>query len=318
MTETEEPAVAVSGLRKVYPGNVGVIEVSFTVGHGEIFGLLGPNGSGKSTTVECVAGLRHRDAGRIDVLGFDPADHDPGLREVLGFQPQDAMLPDKLRVREALELYAAFYTHPADIDELLSRLGLAEHATAYFQALSGGQKQRLSVALALVGNPRVAILDELTTGLDPRARREVWAMVRDLRDRGTTVLLVSHFMEEAEQLCDRVAVIDRGRVVALDTPDGLAAGVNSLQRMRFVPSSPVDLDRLRAVDSVRSVSTDGQWLTISGTEDLITDVILALHELGVRATRLRVDQSTLEDAFVSVVDEQEAVGSEGGAGGSAR
>ncbi|GAB91673.1 putative ABC transporter ATP-binding protein [Gordonia rhizosphera NBRC 16068] len=296
------------GLRKVYPGNVGALDISFTVEHGEIFGLLGPNGSGKTTAVECVGGLRRRDAGSVDVLGLDPADGDVELRDVLGIQPQDSLLPDKLRVAEALELYAAFYRDPADPEDLMERLGLAHQRRSYFQALSGGQKQRLSVALALVGRPKVAILDELTTGLDPRARREVWGMLRELRDAGTTLLLVSHFMDEAEHLCDRVAVIDHGRVVALDSPEGLAARVATAQTVRFVPDRPVDFDALRALSSVRSVESVGSGLIVSGGEELITDVVLALDRQGARATGLRVEQSSLEDAFVRVVDEQDVDG----------
>ncbi|MCZ0911001.1 ABC transporter ATP-binding protein [Gordonia amicalis] len=306
MANSADPAVTVRNLRKLYPGGVGVHDISFTVQKGEIFGLLGPNGCGKTTAVECIGGLRRRDAGAVDVVGFDPADSDVALRDVLGFQPQQSLMPDKMRVAEALSLYGAFYRDPADPDMLLHRLGLADHRRSYFEELSGGQKQRLSVALALIGRPRVAILDELTTGLDPRARREVWAMLTELRDDGMTLLLVSHFMDEAEHLCDRVAVIDRGRVIALDTPEGLASTVATAQTLHFVPSGAVDPDMLRALPSVSRVDTDGTRFVVVGGAEVITDVVLALDREGVRATRLRVEQSNLEDAFVTVVDEQEA------------
>ena len=239
--------IDVRGLRKVYGGRTVVDGVSFTIEEGEIFGILGPNGAGKTTTVECIGGLRVADGGTISVAGMDPAREGRAFRETVGIQLQESRLPEKQTVAEAIELYASFYSNPMDGNELLERLGLADQRKTYFGKLSGGQKQRLSVALALVGNPRVAILDELTTGLDPAARREVWSLLEDLRGTGVTLLLVSHFMEEAERLCDRVVVIDRGRVIAADTPEGLAAGVVADQRMSFVPTAPVEPDVLTAL-----------------------------------------------------------------------
>src|SRR5262249_3569215 len=184
-------------------------------------GLLGPNGAGKTTTVECVSGLREPDGGTIRVLGHEPGE--PALRELIGVQPQESALPDRIRVGEALQLYSAFYRDPADLTELTGKLGLTHVIDAPFSKLSGGERQRLSIALALLGRPRIAILDELTTGLDPAARRATWALIEGIRDQGVTIVLVTHFMEEAERLCDRVAVIDRGRVVGLDTPAALGA-----------------------------------------------------------------------------------------------
>ena len=218
------PVIEVSGLHKEYGPKVAVDDVSFTVQAGEIFGILGPNGAGKTTTVESVVGLRKPDRGRIRVLGLDPQrDHDE-LRELVGVQLQNSELPDKLRVTEALGLYASFYRQPADAGELIDRLGLGDRRDVSYAKLSGGQKQRLSVALALIGSPKVAVLDELTTGLDPAARREVWGLISEIRDSGVTILLVTHFMEEAERLCDRVALIDDGRVIATDTPAGWPPG----------------------------------------------------------------------------------------------
>ncbi|SFW53093.1 ABC transporter ATP-binding protein [Amycolatopsis australiensis] len=224
------PLLEVTGLRKRYGARVAVDGVSFTVERGEIFGVLGTNGAGKTTTVECLLGLRRPDGGTISVLGLDPVTDRAALTRRVGVQLQESRLPAKLRVREAIELFASFYPDPADVDVLLDRLDLRAHARSAFGKLSGGQKQRVSIALALVGNPELAILDELTTGLDPHARRETWRLVEGVRDAGVTVLLVTHFMAEAERLCDRVAVFDAGRVVATGTPDELraAAGASTL------------------------------------------------------------------------------------------
>src|SRR3984957_18834345 len=216
-------AIEVQGLRKSYADTIAVHDVSFSVEQGEIFGIVGPNGAGKTTTVECIEGLRSPDGGHITVLGLDPERDRTELRERVGVQLQSADLPDRLRVGEALRLYSSFYSRPADWRELLELLGLTEKEKTPFSRLSGGQRQRLSIALALVGQPEVVVLDELTTGLDPQARRDTWALVEGVRARGATVLLVTHFMEEAERLCDRVAVVDAGRIVALDTPSALAA-----------------------------------------------------------------------------------------------
>lgn len=217
------PLIEVTDLRKSYGSRVAVDGVSFTVERGEIFGILGTNGAGKTTTVECLQGLRQADGGTISVLGLDPAADRAALTRRVGVQLQESRLPPKLRVREALELFASFYPNPADVDVLLDQLDLRDHQRAYFGKLSGGQKQRVSIALALVGNPELAILDELTTGLDPHARRETWRLVEGIRAAGVTVLLVTHFMDEAERLCDRVAIFDAGRVVATGTPAELRA-----------------------------------------------------------------------------------------------
>ncbi|HEX7740522.1 MAG TPA: ABC transporter ATP-binding protein [Marmoricola sp.] len=295
--------IEVSGLRKVYGERPVVDGVDFSVEQGEIFGILGPNGAGKTTTVECIGGLRQRDGGSVRVAGMDPSDEGVSFRTTLGIQLQESTLPDKMRVSEALELYASFYPHPLAAEELLERLGLVEQRATYFAKLSGGQKQRLSVALALIGNPRVAILDELTTGLDPVARREVWELLEELRGTGVTLLLVSHFMEEAERLCDRVVVIDHGRVIAADTPEGLAGSVQADQRMSFIPSRPIDLTDLQALPDVHVASVTGDRVTVTGSDNVASAVIIALHERGVSVGRLRVDQPSLDDAFVALTSE---------------
>ncbi|MBB5854142.1 ABC transporter ATP-binding protein [Amycolatopsis umgeniensis] len=212
------PIIEVTNLRKTYGEHVAVDDVSFHVEQGEIFGILGTNGAGKTTTVECLQGLRTPDSGTMSVLGLDPGKDHNALRQRLGSQLQESRLPEKLKVQEALDLYASFYANPADTGDLLAKLGLTAQRNKYFGKLSGGQKQRVSIALALVGSPEVAVLDELTTGLDPHARRDTWKLVEGVRDTGVTVLLVTHFMEEAERLCDRLAVFDAGRVVATGTP----------------------------------------------------------------------------------------------------
>jgi ABC-2 type transport system ATP-binding protein len=294
--------IEVRELQKCYGDKVAVSEVSFEVAEGEIFGILGPNGAGKTTTVECIAGLRERDGGCISVLGLDPGREQEQLRELLGMQLQESALPEKLRVREALELYASFYRHPADWRELVNTLGLESTLGQRYGKLSGGQKQRLSIALALIGGPRVAVLDELTTGLDPGARRDTWALIERVRDSGVTVLLVTHFMEEAERLCDRVALIDGGRTVAVDTPAGLRARAGSRTELRFRPSVPFDHELLLVLPEVESVRAYGDQLTVRGTGELPSAVIVTLARAGVIAEGLRVQQSSLEDAFVALTD----------------
>jgi ABC-2 type transport system ATP-binding protein len=217
------PVIEVSHIHKSYRDQVAVADVSFSVEAGEIFGIVGPNGAGKTTTVECVEGVRNPDRGTVRVLGLDPRADRSELRQRLGVQLQQGQLPDRLRVGEALELYASFYRKPADYRTLMDELGLTAKRNTPFAKLSGGQQQRLSIALALVGNPEVAILDELTTGLDPQARRDTWDLIRSIRDRGVTVVLVTHFMDEAERLCDRLAVIAKGHVLTIQTPAALIA-----------------------------------------------------------------------------------------------
>jgi ABC-2 type transport system ATP-binding protein len=212
--------IEVTDLRKHYGSRQAVDGVSFAVEEGEIFGILGPNGAGKTTTVESIAGLRTPDSGTISVLGLHPRRDRERLRALVGVQLQESELPERITVREAVELFASFYAEPADPRELIGDLGLDDQRGAAYKNLSGGQKQRLSIALALVGRPKIAILDELSTGLDPHARRETWHLIESIRDRGVTILLVTHLMEEAERLADRVAVFGAGRVIALDTPAG--------------------------------------------------------------------------------------------------
>ncbi|WP_405089303.1 ABC transporter ATP-binding protein [Micromonospora sp. NBC_01392] len=294
------PVIEVEHLHKRYGDKVAVDDVSFSVEQGEIFGVLGRNGAGKTTTVECVQGLRRADGGTVRVLGLDPIRDRTEVRQRVGAQLQESQLPDKLRVREALDLYRSFYRNRADIDELLADLGLAEQRNTAFHKLSGGQKQRLSVALALVGRPEIAILDELTTGLDPKGRRDTWDLVERIRDRGVTVVLVTHFMAEAERLCDRLALIDAGRVVAIDTPAGLMSRVDAEHRVHFRALDHLDDALLSALPEVSSVRRDGDEVTVTGPEEVLQAVLSALTERKIRYAGLRVEQPTLDDAFVSL------------------
>jgi ABC-2 type transport system ATP-binding protein len=290
--------IEVNDLIKRYDGRPVVDGVSFTVERGEIFGILGPNGAGKTTTVECVEGLRTPDGGTIRVLGMDAAD--PELRHRLGAQLQESQLPEKITVREAMELYASFYRQPADWRALLDTLGLRAKENEQFRRLSGGQKQRLSIALSLVGAPEVAVLDELTTGLDPQARRDVWELIEGIRATGVTILLVTHFMEEAERLCDRLALIDSGRVVALDTPGGIVSTVDKEQRIRFLPSAPLDDALLTALPEVTALTRSGRQIVVTGNGNLLHAVTSVLARNQIIAADLRVEQTTLDDAFVAL------------------
>jgi ABC-2 type transport system ATP-binding protein len=291
--------IEVNDLTKRYGDRTVVRDISFEVEQGEIFGILGPNGAGKTTTIECIIGLRHADGGSATVLGRPAGDQN--LRELVGAQLQQSQLPDKMRVGEALELYASFYPNPADPAELADQVGIASHWKRPFKKLSGGQQQRLSIALALVGNPRIAVLDELTTGLDPSARRDAWSLVERIRDRGVTVVLVTHFMDEAERLCDRVAVFDAGRIVALDTPAALTARVGTARRLRFRPSVPLDnREWLAALPDIDGVTADGDAIVVTGTGNLVAAVSMALAERRIAPLDLTVTQTSLEDAFVAL------------------
>jgi ABC-2 type transport system ATP-binding protein len=294
------PAVQISHLRKTYGTLVAVDDVSLSVAEGEIFGILGPNGAGKTTTVECAIGLRNADSGTVRLLGLDPRTDRDEIHEIVGVQLQTGALPGKLRVGEILEEYQSFYREPADVGELVEVLGLGPKRGDYYKSLSGGQRQRLSVVLALIGRPKIAVLDEMTTGLDPQARRDTWELIEGIRARGVTIVLVTHFMEEAERLCDRVALIDNGRVVALDTPASLAERARGGKTVRFLPSAPFDDHLLTGLPEVTGLEHAGQHVVVTGTGELVNAVILALHAAGVTARDVQLDSSNLEDAFVKL------------------
>jgi ABC-2 type transport system ATP-binding protein len=299
------PVIEVTGLTKRYAGRAVVDGISFQVEQGEIFGILGPNGAGKTTAVECLEGLRRRDGGEVRILGLDPKTSAYRLHRRIGVQLQETQLQDKLRVREALELYASFYPDPADWRELLDRWGLASQRDARFGKLSGGQKQRLFIALALVGNPEVVFLDELTAGLDPGARRATWDLIEQVRDCGVTVVLVSHFMDEVEELCDRVAILERGRIAALDTPAGLVDSAGGEYRMRFRPMAQPDKPGLEeqwltGVPGVTAVGRHGAHVTVTGTGDFAAAVTAELARKQILVADLRIEGRSLDSAYVAL------------------
>ena len=294
--------VSVAGVRKTYGTTVAVDEVSFEVYDGEIFGLIGPNGAGKTTTMECVEGIRKPDRGAISVLGLDPFRDVYQLQERIGVQLQQAHLQKRIKVWEAVHLWASLYNKPVSHgDRLLDQLGLAEKRDSWFMALSGGQQQRLFIALALINDPEVVFLDELTTGLDPQARRAIWELVRGIRARGKTVFLTTHLMEEAERLCDRVAIIEHGRIIDVDTPQRLVDTHCPDRSVILRTDDPSAEQTFRALSNVVDVVRDGSQFTIHGRGDgFITQVIQCLAEHQVRVSDFRTAQPTLEDVFLKL------------------
>lgn len=298
------PVVEVADLVKVYDGRRVVDGVSFTVDESEIFGIVGPNGAGKTTIVESIAGLRRPDGGSIRVLGLDPSADRNELSQRLGAQLQESRLQNRVRVGEILETFASFYRNPVDWRELVSSFGLEDKIDSSYSSLSGGMKQRLSAAMALVGSPEVVVLDELTTGLDPRARRTTWDAVERIRDSGVTVILVTHFMDEAERLCDRIMVLNQGRAEAVDSPAGLILLMGSEQTMTFRPSEPVSIAEIQALPDVVEARSDDDRITVTGSENVVVSVLVKLVENGVTASQLRVDYTSLEDAFLELTGEK--------------
>jgi len=318
--------VVAEGLHKRYGDVAAVDGISFQVRRGEIFGMVGPNGAGKTTTVECVEGLRRPDEGRATVLGLDPWRDARALRERMGVQLQSAGLPQRIKVGEAVELFASFYRQAADGDALLERLGLGEARNAYVNKLSGGQRQRLFAALALINRPEVVFLDELTTGLDPQGRRDTWDLIREIRAQGATVVLTTHFMEEAERLCDRVAIVDHGRIIALDGPAELVRQQGAQVRVVFeldghlgdelsARAGQLDLRSLGVLDGVLRVERAGEQVVVFGQGDgLARAVAQALDAEGVRYWNLRSEQPNLEDAFLALTGRRHEVRVESAAG----
>ena len=296
--------VQVEKLRKTYGATVAVDDISFEVREGEIFGMVGPNGAGKTTTIECLEGLRKPDRGTIRVLGVDPQRESQTLRTRTGMQLQQSNLPERMKVWEALDLYSSFYPKAADWEELLKQLGLEEKRNTPFSKLSGGQKQRLFIALALLPNPQLVFLDELTTGLDPQARHAIWDLVRDVRSKGKTILLTTHFMEEAECLCDRVAILDHGRIVALDTPAALIRNLGAEERVVFSVDGTLPAAFEKTLAVAARVEIQGERVVVHGKDGrkvpLVSEVVGQLTELGIQFHDLRTEQPSLEDVFLSL------------------
>ena len=293
------PIIEVQNLRKTYGKTVAVDDISFEVAEGEIFGFLGPNSAGKTTTVECLQALRRPDSGNIRVLGLDPRVEAQKLRRRIGSQLQESALPDRVKVWEALDLFASVTQEALDWRVLLEQWGLAEKQKASFSSLSGGQRQRLFIALALVNNPRVVFLDEMTTGLDPAARRVAWDLIRAIRDRGSTVVLVTHFMDEAENLCDRVAIVDRGKIIAADTPQNLIVKHTSEVRVIF-STEKTDIPWLEKIPGVLRVTRKGPRVEVEGSGPVLALVAAALVGHGIVPPDLRIEQPTLEDVFLKL------------------
>jgi ABC-2 type transport system ATP-binding protein len=295
------PVIQVSGVRKTYGKTVAVAEASFEVDEGEIFGLIGPNGAGKTTTMECIEGLRRPDGGSISVLGLDPFRQVYKLQDRIGVQLQQAQLQKRIKVWEAVDLWATLYQKKTvDAERLLEQLGLTEKRNAWFMNLSGGQKQRLFIALALINDPEVVFLDELTTGLDPQARRAIWDLVRGIRERGKTVFLTTHLMEEAERLCDRVAIIEHGRIIDIDTPESLIERHCPERTVVVDTDDPAAAGHFETIPGVVSVERAGNRFTICGSGELVTEVIQCLSENRVRVTDFRTILPNLEDVFLKL------------------
>jgi ABC-2 type transport system ATP-binding protein len=291
--------IKVENLRKTYGKTVAVDDISFDVAEGEIFGLLGPNGAGKTTAVECLQGLRSPDSGNIRILGIDPVTNIRSLRRRIGSQLQEAALPDRIKVWEALDLFASLTPGSIDWQKLMEQWGLAEKRKSSFSNLSGGQRQRLFVALALVNRPELVFLDEMTTGLDPAARHTAWDLIRAIREQGTTVLLVTHFMDEAEQLCDRLAIVDHGRIVATDTPQGLIT--TYANKIKVIFSTDVeDISWLEVLPQVSNVARWGQRVEVEGNGPVLAVVAAELAGHGILPADLRTEQPTLEDVFLTI------------------
>jgi ABC-2 type transport system ATP-binding protein len=293
--------VEVQSLCKSYGDLRAVDGVTFDVRQGEIFGMVGPNGAGKTTAIECIEGLRRRDAGEVRVLGLDPGRDRLGLAERIGIQLQQANLPARLKVDEALELFGSLFETAIDRQQLLVRMGLEDKRRSAVAKLSGGQRQRLFIALALINRPELVFLDELTTGLDPQARRSMWDLVREIRDQGCTVFLTTHFMEEAERLCDRVLILDHGRIVALDSPEALVRSLGAEKRLVFSLTDGRSALDLASVPEVRRVEFDGDRVTVYGAGDrFISKVVGMLETERIPFNDLRTEQPNLEDVFLAL------------------
>ena len=296
------PVIQVSGVRKTYGSMVAVDEVSFDVNEGEIFGLIGPNGAGKTTTMECIEGLRTPDRGIISVLGLNPFCDVYKLQHRIGVQLQQAQLQKRIKVWEAVDLWASLYQKKRiDGERLLEQLGLVDKRNAWFMNLSGGQKQRLFIALGLINDPEVVFLDELTTGLDPQSRRAIWDLVRSIRERGKTVFLTTHLMEEAERLCDRVAIIEHGRIIDIDKPENLVKRHCPERTVVLATDDSDAIQRFRAIPGVEAVSNSDSQFTIRGRGDnLVTEVIHCLSENQIRVRDFRTVLPNLEDVFLKL------------------
>ncbi len=298
---TPRPVIQVSNIRKTYGSTVAVSDISFEVNEGEVFGLIGPNGAGKTTTMECVEGVRRPDGGNISILGLDPFRDVYQVQNRIGVQLQQAQLQKRIKVWEAVDLWASLYPKSVDANRLLEQLGLADKRNAWFMTLSGGQKQRLFIALALINDPEVVFLDELTTGLDPQSRRAIWDLVRGIRDRGKTVFMTTHLMEEAERLCDRVAIIEHGKIIDIGSPEELVGRHCPTRMVILATDNELADERLRTIPQVETVTRQGAQFTVQGLgDDFVSEVIQCLSENRIRVTDFRTVLPNLEDVFLKL------------------
>jgi ABC-2 type transport system ATP-binding protein len=301
VSEAPRSVIEVSGIRKTYGTTVAVSDVSFEVSEGEVFGLIGPNGAGKTTTMECVEGVRRPDRGHISILGLNPFRDVYQVQNRIGVQLQQAQLQKRIKVWEAVDLWASLYSKSVNAERLLEQLGLADKRNAWFMTLSGGQKQRLFIALALINDPEVVFLDELTTGLDPQSRRAIWDLVRGIRDRGKTVFMTTHLMEEAERLCDRVAIIEYGKIIDIGRPEELVARHCSARTVVLATDNALAEEHLRTIPQVEAVMRQGSQFTIRGRgDDFVSEVIHCLSENRIRVTDFRTMLPNLEDVFLKL------------------
>jgi ABC-2 type transport system ATP-binding protein len=300
---SSSPAICVQGLKKSYGDVHAVKGIDFEIQPGEVFGLLGPNGAGKTTTVEILEGLRPRSGGAVTVLGFDPDRQRQKLKDRIGVCLQATNLPEKIRVHEAMEVFSSFYSRHVDLDDLLKRLQLEEKRDAYYVTLSGGQKQRLALALALVNDPQLVFLDEPTTGLDPQVRGEIHKLLEELKAEHRTILMTTHYIEEAERLCDRVAIVDEGRIIALDTPAKLQQQSRNASSIVVTCAAALPADRPAWAESIQStIDASGRTLTVNSRRPAATlvDLVKWIDQQGLELTDVSLKQPSLEDVFIEL------------------
>lgn len=301
----EDASIRVENLRKSYGNLAAVQEISFSVHNQEIFGIVGPNGAGKTTTIECLEGLRRPDSGHVRVLGLDPQKDRRALHERIGVQLQESHIASQIKVWEVLDLYTSFYARSVDYENLMEKLNLTPSRTTFYSRLSGGQKQRLFIALSLINDPEIVFFDELTTGLDPQARRVIWDLVREVNDSGKTVVLTTHFMEEAERLCDRVLIMDHGKIVALDTPENLVKNLDAEHKVIFSVKGDFQKEGFAGLASVETIDIFRDKVTISGKDQrLLPDVVNLLAEKAIRYYDLQTKQPNLEDVFIRLTGKE--------------
>ena len=297
----DDNVVTVQNLVKHYKDVKAVDGISFSVKRGEIFGIVGPNGAGKTTTIECIAGMRRADSGSLDVLGLDPVKDSFALKRRIGLQQQESEIPDRLRLREAMELFASFYDTVLEWEALLRQLNLWEKKDSFYSELSGGQKKRLFVAMALIGDPEIVFLDEFTSGLDPQSRISIWKLVKELQNQGRTIVLSTHYMDEAEKLCDRVAIIDHGKLTALDSPSNLISMHGGHTRIQFNVGDAFGGESLSSLKGVESIQNSDNFCSLQvSSNSAIVEIVKQLDAMGQGLDSFKIEAPTLEDVFLNI------------------